>query len=244
MSTILALIMAAAQAGAQQDAGTHEAAVLAADRSFWSAYNACDLEGMTTYFTDDLEFYHDKGGLSSGRAELVQKTREGMCKPGGVRLRREAVPGSVHFYPIAGYGGILSGEHVFYVKEPGKPEYLDGQARFTHVWQRAAGTWQMRRVLSYDHGPARAVTAVAAVAVPAEVLSRYAGRYQSGKGLATVTAEENGLRIAAGDLTFSLEPVSETSFVYPERNLRFDFVEDSFSVWENGARVDEARRVK
>lgn len=244
MSTILVLILAAMQAAAQQDVGAHETAVVEADRTFWSAYNACDVEGMAAYFADDLEFYHDKGGLSSGRADLVQKTRDGMCKPGGVRLRREAVPGSVHFYPIAGYGGILTGEHVFHVKEPGKQEYLDGQARFTNVWQLDAGKWQMRRVLSYDHGPPRAAVAAGGVKVPAEILSRYAGRYQSGQGLATVTLEENGLRIVAGDANLSLIAASETSFVFPERNLRFDFTVDAFSVWENGARVDEARRVK
>jgi hypothetical protein len=47
----------------------------------------------------------------------------------------------------------------------------------------------------------------------------------------------------AGELTLSLQPVSETSFLFPERNLRFDFAEDGFSVWENGAKVDEAHRL-
>lgn len=244
MSTILTLLLTAAQAEGQQGPTTPETAVLEADRRFWSAYNACDVEEMATYFTDDLEFYHDKGGVSFGRAELVRKTQDGMCKPDGIRLRREAIQGSVHFYPIAGYGGILTGEHIFYVKEPGKPEYLDGQARFTHVWQLAVGKWQMRRVLSYDHGPPRGTVAATSVTVPAEILSRHAGRYQSGQGLATVAAEGNGLRMIAGDLTLSLTPVSETSFVFPERNLRFDFGVDGFSVWENGAKVDEARRVQ
>ena len=52
------------------------------------------------------------------------------------------------------YGAILSGEHVFYVRQKGKPEVLDGRAKFTHLWLLKDGVWKMSRVLSYDHGPA------------------------------------------------------------------------------------------
>jgi hypothetical protein len=244
MWTIVALILTAAQnAATSVPVQTPEQAVLEADRSFWQSFNRCDVEGMASYVTDDLEFYHDKAGLSSGKVVFVQNTQDGMCKPGGTRIRREPIAASVRFYPIAGYGGILMGEHIFYVKEPGKAEYLDGQARFAHVWHFGDGKWQMRRVLSYDHGPPQADAIPARIKLSAEALANYAGRYQSGQGLAVVTPEENGLRIVAGELTLSLQPVSETSFLFPERNLRFDFEDDGFSVWENGAKVDEARRL-
>jgi len=237
MSTLLALMIAAAQA----DPG---AAVLEADSKFWEAYNACDVDKMATYFTEDMEFYHDKSGLTSGKEALTREIRDGMCKAGGARLRREAIPGSVHFYKLADYGGILVGEHLFYVKEPDKPEYLDGQARFTDVWQFDGQKWRMHRVLSYDHGPPRATAVADQVKVPAEILSRYPGRYQSGQGPVTVAAEDNGLKMAAGDLTLDLQPISTNSFIVPERGLRFDFTADAFSVWQNGNQVGEGQRAK
>lgn len=244
MLTVLALIASAQPGPPQGVTPSPEAAVIEADRKFWEAYNACDVDEMATYWTEELEFYHDKGGLSSGRTELAQETRDGMCKPDGAKLRREAIPGSVHFYELADYGGILVGEHVFYVNQPGHPEYLDGQARFTHVWQLDGQKWRMHRVLSYDHGPPRPTAVPGRVTVPAELLSHYAGPYQSGQGRVTVAAEDNGLKIVAGDLALDLEPISTNSFVFPERGLRFDFAADAFSVWENGTKVDEGKRTK
>ena len=218
MLTMVALILAAAQGVASSaPVQTPEQAVLEADRSFWKSFNGCDVEGMAAYVTEDLEFYHDKSGLSSGKVVFVQQTQEGMCKPGGTRLRREPIAASVRFYPIAGYGGILMGEHIFYVKEPGKAEYLDGQARFTHVWHLGDEKWQMRRVLSYDHGPPRADASPASMKLSAEILASYAGRYQSGQGLAVVTPEGNGLRIVAGELNQLPIPRAQSPFRFRGR---------------------------
>jgi hypothetical protein len=44
---------------------------------------------------------------------------------------------------------------VFYIKEAGRDEFLDGHAKFTHVWLLKDGAWKMSRVLSYSHGPAK-----------------------------------------------------------------------------------------
>ena len=52
------------------------------------------------------------------------------------------------------YGAIVAGEHLFYVRPPDKPEFLDGRARFVSLWLLKDGAWKMARLLSYDHGPA------------------------------------------------------------------------------------------
>ena len=36
------------------------------DSLFWVAYNNCDVKGMGSVLTNDVEFYHDKGGPSLG----------------------------------------------------------------------------------------------------------------------------------------------------------------------------------
>ena len=131
-----------------------ESAVRAADADYWRAYNACDMATMGALLTDDVEFYHDKTGLTTTRKGVLDSLRKGPCGTPGMHLRREAVPGSVRYYPLAGGFAILSGEHRFYESETGKPEHLAGQADFTIVWQSVNGQWQMRRILSYSHGPA------------------------------------------------------------------------------------------
>ncbi len=53
------------------------------------------------------------------------------------------------------YGAIMTGEHRFHVRAPGRPEALDGVAKFTHLWLLQDGGWKLARVLSFDHGPPR-----------------------------------------------------------------------------------------
>jgi hypothetical protein len=129
-------------------------AVLHMDSLFWQAYNTCDVEKMATFFTDDLEFYHDKGGPTLSLSSLVENTKKGMCGNENWRLRREPVEGTVKVFPMDNYGAILSGEHVFYILEKDKKERLDGLAKFTHLWRFKDNEWKMHRVISYDHGPA------------------------------------------------------------------------------------------
>lgn len=139
---------------AHSQSGDLTSTILHLDSLFWQAYNTCDVDGMAKFFTEDVEFYHDKNGLITTKASMVAGIRKGLCGNENFRLRREAVPGSVRVFPLNNYGAILSGEHVFYINEKGKKEFPDGLARFTHVWQFKDNTWRMSRILSYDHGPA------------------------------------------------------------------------------------------
>ncbi len=128
------------------------------DARFWKAYNTCDLEHFSEFFTQDVEFYHDKGGPMRGLANLTARTKENLCGASGWRLRREAVPGTDTVFPLRDgktiYGAIFSGEHLFYVREPGKNEYLDGRANFVHLWLKTDGEFRMARILSFNHRPA------------------------------------------------------------------------------------------
>jgi Domain of unknown function (DUF4440) len=158
LPSTLVLCGMAATVSAQSAPADPAAAVLDRDRLFWKAYNACDVKGMGEFFAEDVEFYHDKGGITLGHASLVGTIKTNLCSNPDSRLRREAVEGTIKFYPLSGggavYGGILSGEHLFYVLEKGKPDRLDGRARFTHLWLLRDGAWRMSRILSFDHGPA------------------------------------------------------------------------------------------
>jgi hypothetical protein len=132
--------------------------ILHNDSLFWKAYNNCDTDSQQQFFTEDIEFYHDKGGPLKGIENLMSTIKKNLCGDEKFRLRREAVTGTVKVFTLnkgdSVYGAIISGEHVFYILEPGKKERLDGLAKFTHLWVLQDNVWKMSRVLSYDHGPA------------------------------------------------------------------------------------------
>ena len=127
-----------------------ETTIIKLDAEAFNAYNNCDLEKFKTFFTDDLEFYHDKNGIIETSAKLVEAMKTGMCNKPDWKLRREALKSTLQVYPLASYGAILMGEHNFYVTENGT-EKLEGRAKFTHLWLLTKEGWKMSRVLSFDH---------------------------------------------------------------------------------------------
>ena len=110
----------------------------------------CNSAKNQTFFTDDIEFYHDKGSLTKSKKTLVDELRNNFCGEGKTKLRRELVKGSMQVYPISNYGAVQLGDHRFYVTQNGK-EVLSGVAKFIHIWKYENGEWRISRVFSYDH---------------------------------------------------------------------------------------------
>ncbi|WP_368561626.1 nuclear transport factor 2 family protein [Pseudoxanthomonas sp. UTMC 1351] len=130
------------------------------DRSqavFDAVFETCDLTALRALIADDMEFYHDKGGVvarSGGEfIDVVDKRCADRKKP-GYRSRRELVETSLEVYSIPGYGAMEVGTHRFYERRDDGPESLTGIAKFAHVWQQVNGEWKLSRVMSYAHGPA------------------------------------------------------------------------------------------
>jgi ketosteroid isomerase-like protein len=129
--------------------------IAALDTSFFEAYNTCNVVKMESYFTEDVEFFHDKGGLTTTRKSVMDSIKNSLCGESGNRVRREIVKGSLEVYPIKDYGAVAVGVHRFYLTQKGQKEQLDGLAQFANIWQKKDGRWRMSRVISYDHKPAQ-----------------------------------------------------------------------------------------
>lgn len=251
-AVLLPLFPAPESAFAQTEQQKVTEAIVRSDSLFWVAYNHCDMEQYPAYFTEDVEFYHDKGGLTVGLENLMQTTRDNLCGSDNFRLRREAVEGSVSVYLLKKsdvvYGAIMTGEHRFYVLEKGKNERLDGLAKFTHVWVLRDSTWKMSRVLSYDHGPAPYINRRQGIQLSRTRLDRFVGKYE-GPQTGTIIVQREGDLLA---LQFNkgqkavLYPETDNRFFMKERDLTFEFVigtqgeVSKMLVRENGEVVEEA----
>ena len=123
--------------------------VSALDAQLFAAYNNCDLEKLGALVAADLEFYHDKTGLSRGREPFLAAIKSNICG----KVHRELVPGTLEAYPLAHYGAVELGAHVFC--DPRQVARCDpaksGIAKFVMLWQQTAEGWQLTRVVSYDH---------------------------------------------------------------------------------------------
>jgi hypothetical protein len=126
-------------------------AIAAQDAALFDAYNRCDLEKFASFFTDDVEFYHDRGGLTLGRQKLTESVKNNICG----KVTRELVPGSLEVYPMDNYGALEIGVHRFH--HPNDPKAADGEGKFIHLWRYNKDTkaWTITRVYSFDHREAR-----------------------------------------------------------------------------------------
>ncbi len=116
------------------------------DRALSEAFNAHDLNALMSLFTEDLEFYHDAGGLQS-----YTQVRDGF---GGLfskndGIRRDVVAGTLEVHPIRGYGAIEVGARRFCHDENGRRDC--GTFKSLQVWRSEAGKWRITRVISYGH---------------------------------------------------------------------------------------------
>jgi hypothetical protein len=116
------------------------------DSVMFNAFNTQNLEVLKSVFAENLEFYHDKGGLTNYSTSMENFKKVFQNNPG---LHRELVKGTLEVYPIPGYGAVEMGEHRFSHMENGKEEVA--VFKFTHVWQFKNNEWKATRVVSVGH---------------------------------------------------------------------------------------------
>ena len=80
------------------------------DSALFDSYNTCELEKFKAFFTEDVEFYHDQGGVTVGAKTLTEQIKNNICG----KVRRELVAGTLQVYPMHGYGAVEMGVHRFY----------------------------------------------------------------------------------------------------------------------------------
>lgn len=118
------------------------------DSVFFDAFNTKNLDKVKAFLSDDLEFYHDLGGVTNytQNMDAFKRTFESERK-----LRRELVRESLEVYPIKDYGAVETGIHRFYATEKGQKEKLSSEAKFVQLWHKKNGVWKITRIISYGH---------------------------------------------------------------------------------------------
>lgn len=118
------------------------------DSVMFDAFNAHDAEKLSTTFSEDLEFYHDKDGLARYKKTMENFKRLFEDKK-LVTLKRKLVKGSLEVYRINNYGALEICRHQFCHIENGKNDC--GIFKNIMIWQKKDGEWKVTRVISYDH---------------------------------------------------------------------------------------------
>ena len=147
-----ALLLASSVANAAPP-GDLAATIAALDAAAFDAFNHCDAPGQldkyASFFAPDVEFYHDLGGVTWTRDDMIAQTKQNVCG----KFQRELVPGTLKVWPIKDYGALARGEHRFCHYKPGGTTHpCEGQAEFTILWKHQGDAWIVTRAFSYGHG--------------------------------------------------------------------------------------------
>lgn len=118
------------------------AEIMHLDSIFFTAYNNCDLEVQARLLSDDLEFYHDQGGLSTSKEEIIKSLESNICG----KVSRHLLAGSVEVYRINGVGAVQMGMHRFENKE--EPDAESRPSKFVHLWREYPDGYKLSRIIS------------------------------------------------------------------------------------------------
>jgi hypothetical protein len=118
------------------------------DSAMFDAFNNRDISVLQTFLSEELEFYHDFGGVTNytQNIEAFKKTFAS-----DRILRRALVTGMMEIHPIKDFGAVQTGVHRFYVTEKGQKEKLSSEANFVNLWQNRNGVWKIAKIISYGH---------------------------------------------------------------------------------------------
>lgn len=116
--------------------------IVAMDKEFFDAYNRCDMEKQASIYSDNIEFFHDQGGLMTSKKDILDATKRNICG----KVTRELIEGSIEVYPINTYGAVQIGFHKFHNSE--EPNAVSNPSKFITVWYNDNGEWKMTKVIS------------------------------------------------------------------------------------------------
>jgi hypothetical protein len=122
------------------------ATLLDLDARMFAAFNAADLEAFKPFLAPEVEFYHDKDGVSGYTQTIAALDR---LFRQAIRPQRTLLPGTTEVYPIKDYGAVQIGSHRFSVVQNGQESCT--VYKFIHTWRLRDGHWQLTRVISVGH---------------------------------------------------------------------------------------------
>ena len=95
---------------------------------FDKGFNQFDLDLMDKLVKNDIEFYHDKDGITRSKQDFIRTIKKNLCYSGKNKIRRILDKTSLEVFPLYKegkiYGALQTGIHSF----------DQTKAKFSHLW--------------------------------------------------------------------------------------------------------------
>jgi ketosteroid isomerase-like protein len=130
------------QKGKAQTSNNLKEKITQLDSTFFAAYNNCDMKTQADFYSDTIEFFHDKSGLTTDKQKILADTKKYICG----KVSRELIPGSIEVSPLPNYGAVEIGMHQFRNKL--EPNAQPHPSRFIIIWKQEGENWKITKVIS------------------------------------------------------------------------------------------------
>ena len=147
--SIIIILIIPFSVGAQSEIPTYKpvdqklhATISSMDSIFFDAYNSCNMEKQKEIYADDIEFFHDKSGLSTSKSDILEATKNNICG----KVTRSLIKGSIEVYPINNYGAVEIGYHKFFNNQ--EPDAPSNPSKFIIMWHYEKEQWKITKVIS------------------------------------------------------------------------------------------------
>ncbi|WP_339337429.1 MULTISPECIES: DUF3471 domain-containing protein [unclassified Croceitalea] len=184
-------------------------------------FNECNLQQVAQLVGDDIEFYHDKDGITKSKTKFLASIKDNLCSSGKNMLKRVLDESSLEVFPLYKdgklYGAIQNGVHNF----------AQTKASFSHVWLIKKGQWKLSRVLSYNHHQEQDTSKDNRITLSTNELKQYIGDYEfSPEFVLTVSLKDGDLYGGAEGQDVKIHCYDKHKFIDDEQTSDLTFLMD------------------
>ena len=151
-------------------------------------FNRCNLKIIEDLITNDIEFFHDKNGITKSKKEFINSLNKNLCNSGKNKIKRILETTSLQVFPL------YNDNDLYGVMQKGKHNFGQTNASFSHIWLLKNNKWKLSRVISYNHHQEKQKEINNFLNLSVNELKKYLGIYEfSSEFVLTVRIKEGKL---------------------------------------------------
>jgi Domain of unknown function (DUF4440) len=115
--------------------------IVSLDACLTDACNRNNEHEIGSFFSDNLLFYRDNQPSPLDKRAFIGEMKRTVLG----QARREVVMGSIHVYPVKGYGAMEIGLQRF----AGGHTKLGAAGKFVMLWRNEGGNWKVTQIVNF-----------------------------------------------------------------------------------------------
>ena len=139
---------------------------------FEVGFNQCNLKQLDMLVMADIEFYHDRDGMTKSKTHFIDSIKDNLCFSGKNIINRVLEKESLQVFPL------YKGDTLYGALQTGNHSFGDTKANFSHVWLLDNNDWKISRVISYNHHQKKYISKSEFITLSIDELIQYVGVYE------------------------------------------------------------------